>query len=79
MSPGLKISGLGTPLLALAICLALLPSLFCLTSELSIILCGIVGRPGNRGGWLRKSLAGDPDLSGRCSQSRVWHAAVILG
>ena len=79
MSPGLKISGLRRPLFASAVCLILLSSLLFLVSELSIILCGMVGSPGNFGARLRKSSAGDPDLSGHCSQLRVWHTNVMPG
>ena len=77
MSPGLKTSGFLSPLLALSICFALLPSLLCFTSELSMILCGIVGKPGYRGAWFRNNSDGEPLLSGLCSQLRVWYTDAI--
>ena len=77
MSPGLKTSGFLSPLLALSICFALLPSLLCFTSELSMILCGIVDEPGKQGAQFRNSSASEPLLSGLCSQLRVWHTDAI--
>ena len=69
--------GFLSPLLALSICFALLPSLLCFVSELSIILCGIVGKPGYRGEQFRNNSAGEPLLLGRCSQLMVWHTDAI--
>ena len=72
-----KISGFLKPLFAFVICLALLSSLLCFTSELSMILWGMVGRPGNRGARLRNNSAGLLLLSGHCSQFRVWQTDVM--
>ena len=77
MLPGLKISGFLSPLLALSICFALLPSLLSFTSELSMILCGIVGKLGNQGARFKNSSTGEPILSGLCFQLRVWHTDAI--
>ena len=38
-----------------------------------MILCGIVGRLGNRGAQFINNSAGEPLLSGLCFQLRVWH------
>ena len=77
MSLGLKMSGFLSPLLALSICFALLPSLLSFTSELSMILCGIVGKPGKRGVRFRNSSVREPLLSGLYSQLKVWHMDAI--
>ena len=43
-----------------------------------MILCGIVGKPGNQGARFKNNSAGEPLLSGLCSQLRVWHTDAIL-
>ena len=64
-------------LLALWFCFILLPSLLSLSSELSKILCGMVGRPGNLGPQFMKSSTRDPLLLGLCSQFKLWHTDVM--
>ena len=77
LSPVLNTSGLRRPLFNRFVCFILLPSLSFLVSELSIILWGIVGNPGNLPGLLRNNSAGDPVLSGLCSQLMMWHASAM--
>ena len=64
-------------LFILSVILSLPSTLFFLSSEESISLWGIVASPGKRGALCRNNSAGDPLLSGRCSQFILWQTVLI--